>query len=149
MAQVTFTYKYSIEVQNIPNCPASGMQNIQAAPIVAYRFCSSDLNELNNRLPAARLTPSRELKGTPITTICSAFALSMYDSLGNLTNKARSALKSNPQYLKRIGDHYIEVRITQADGKCTIPNTSGHFDFFEYQGFNIITAIISHQVLPI
>jgi hypothetical protein len=112
---------------------------------MAYRFAFSDASNESNFLPVAKLQPSRTLPdGRPVVECCEGWSLSMYTTLDKLQSKAKKTLKTSPQFLKRVGDCYMQIKLTAACGVHTDPNNSGHFDFFERATFDCSKAIVNH-----
>lgn len=109
--------------------------------MVAYRFVFQDLENSVNFLPPGVISPARFVNGEA-AVCCSSYALSMYESLEQLTEWAKKSRKTSPMILKRIGDHVAHVRVTVLDGKRTRPNSYGHFDFFESVNFVPRSAIV-------
>ncbi|WP_459568538.1 hypothetical protein [Cupriavidus sp. 8B] len=135
--------RYAKEIQEIAICPPMAVQPLST---VGYRFVFQDLSNKRNFLPVALLQPDRILNDKqPITQCCSGYALSMFTSEENLAGKVRAAKKSAPMLLKRLGDHFVELAITAADGLCGEPSNTGHFDFFERVTFNATAAVRNHR----
>lgn len=130
--------RYRSEMEGLISCPPAPSTSPRT---VGYRFATSDLADANNALPVIKINPSRFVgEHKPC---CSALALSMYLSLPALINRARKGVKSNPNFLKRLGNHYVEVNISSLGRQCE-PNNEGHFDFFEYTSFNFRQQVLSH-----
>lgn len=143
----TWQYKYLSELNKIKGCPPRTLQNQLTK---GYRFAFSDLDNPNNFLPPAILKPSRILPNqVAITDCCTGFSLSMFDSLDTLQKRVRAARKSNPLILKRLGTHYIELEFDATGGRHTLPNATGHFDFFETTTFSCKAAVKSHAPIQL
>jgi hypothetical protein len=137
--------KYATEIRNIAKCP----MHLNFSQIeVAYRFALADVESVKNFLPVARLQPERTLPGNkPIKDCCAGWSLSMYTTLEALQSKARKTIKTAPKFLKRVGDHYSQVKLTESCGLHTGPNSEGHFEFFERTTFDGRQALVSHGPL--
>ncbi len=137
--------KYAAEIKDIAKCPLRpNFAQIQSA----YRFALADVESIKNYLPIALLQPERTLPGSkPVKDCCAGWSLSMFTSLEALQSKARKTIKTSPKFLKRVGDHYAQVKLTDACGVHTGPNSEGHFDFFERSTFDGRQAVLSHGPL--
>lgn len=144
IAATASTFKYHVEIRQILVCPPNHAKCRDAA---GFRFVRADLTHPANALPPAKINPARTVNTRPITSCCTAFALSLFDSVSNLRSHARKLQKSSPQVLKAIGDHYAKVVITPQCGETTVPDARGHFDFFEYADFDLIKSVIESGVL--
>ena len=134
--------KYAREIKEIAQCPC--YPNYTDIGI-GYRFALADVTDTKNFLPLALLDPDRTMPGRkPITTCCEGWSLSMFTTLDALQARAAKAAKRNPKFLKRVGDHYTQVKLTDLCGVQTEPNNSGHFEFFERATFDGHKAVISH-----
>jgi hypothetical protein len=137
--------KYAVELSKLANCPPPTKSEYRNG----FRFAHSRIDDLKNFQPVAIRSPSR-LSKLDQTACCSAYALSMFDTLENLLAKAKSLRKSNPQILKSIGDHAIELQLDAIDGRHTVKTLStGHFDFHEFTDFNAATRVLSHAKLEL
>lgn len=67
-------------------------------------------------------------------------ALSMYSTLPALERRARAGVSTAPNFLKRVGDRYVQVALI-GTGRQTEVSRSGHFDFHEYTNFNYSASI--------
>lgn len=140
-------YKYATEIRDIAQCP---VQPNDASIGMAYRFALSDLSDEKNYLPTALLQPDRSMPGRkPIAECCVGWSLSMFTTLDALQERARKTLKNSPKFLKRVGDHYTQVRLTSACGVHTGPNNDGHFEFFERSTFDGKKAVVSHGKMKV
>lgn len=140
-----FAFKYARQLRAIGDCPPSGCQSCDG---IGFRFASSNAADARNFKPVAVLTPNRKFRsGLLAKRCCTAYALSMYQTFDHLKAAAKKGLKNSPQFLKRIGGHYIELHIKPHDGRTTNPGASGHFDFFESASFVATGALKSHGVL--
>lgn len=137
----TARLKETTDFSSISCTPANGK---------GYRFVTSNLGDTNNFLPVALIQPGRVLNGgIPIESLSSGYALSMFDTLAGLMKKTRIALKASPLFLKRVGDHYAELQLSNADGICTAPAATGHYDFHEAIDFTPITVVTTHAILSL
>ena len=138
--------RYAKEIHAIAGCPPS-----EALPraTIGFRFVTKDLADVQNFKPVALLQPSRAVGPLSITHCCCGYALSMFQSMKHLRPKAQAMQKSAPLFLKRVGDHYAKIDIQPMDGTCTLPNSSGHFAFFESKGFVGVLAVKEHGVLQL
>lgn len=135
-------FKYATEIREIAKCP---VQPNDASIGMAYRFAQADLSDETNYLPTALLQPDRSMPGRkPIAECCVGWSLSMFTTLDALQERARKTLKNSPKFLKRVGDHYTQVKLTSACGVHTGPNNDGHFEFFERSTFDGKKAVVSH-----
>ena len=130
--------KYDVELRALPDCPPSC-----ATPRTtdAYRFAHAELAHPNNSLPVAKINPKRNVHGRPVTTCCTAFALSVFDSLPNLRAKALQLKKNNPNILKMLGDKFIKLNVSPSSGLSSLPAASGHFELFESDTFDLLASI--------
>lgn len=134
--------KYALEIKEIAKCPS---QPHFSSIGMAYRFAHSDVENEKNFLPIARVQPDRSLPGgKPVGECCEGWSLSMFTTLDALQDKAKKAIKSSPQFLKRVGECYTQLKITSSCGVHTDPSSSGHFEFFERATFDCRKAVINH-----
>jgi hypothetical protein len=130
--------RYLTELNALPTCPPPVCQE----PVsMGYRFATANLADQNNALPVLKINPNRFLNEPKLC--CSGLALSMYVTLPQLNDRARKGVKNNPNFLKRIGDHYVQLTIADLGRQCE-PSSVGHFDFFEYTSFQFAQQVISH-----
>ncbi|WP_141684909.1 hypothetical protein [Burkholderia stabilis] len=145
-ANVQFVLRYATEIKQLAACPPKG---VSALDIVGFRFAFEDIEHPDNYLPVAVVKPERAIAGQPVTQCCTGYSLSVFDSLESLARKAQKALKTSPLFLRRVGDHFIRLKITPDAGVCTVPSDSGHFDLFEADSFSCRGAVLSHERLPL
>ncbi len=137
-------FKYLADFGHIDDCPPPPAADFLT---VAYRFATEKLQDEANLLPLAKKDPRRSISKRE--ACCSAFALSMYSTLETLRNRARYGVLNSPMFLKRLGDHYIQIELTSESGRQTAPNTSGHFDLYEYKGFDLLASVKIHKKMVI
>lgn len=141
-AQVVVPFKYAVQIKEIAKCPVH--PNFTDVGM-AYRFAQANVNDDSNYLPIALLQPDRSLPGRkPITECCTGWSLSMFTTLDALQNRVRKTGDFAPKFLKRVGDHFIQLKLTPACGVHTDVNNEGHFDFFERETFDGKKAVVSH-----
>jgi hypothetical protein len=136
--------KYQNDIKKIVGCPSA---TCVPADVVCYRLVFSDISHRKNFLPVAILEPNRQISSSSIQQCCSAYALSVFKTLPQLKGHVAKVLKSAPQFLRKVGDHYVELQVTVNDGACGEYRSSGHFSFFEATGFSPAKAVRSHQKL--
>jgi hypothetical protein len=136
-------FRYHTHVVGLVGCPPPP----PSAPLgYGYRFAKADLNDESNRLPVSLINPSRWVNRKP-AICCSSFALSMYSTLDALVQRARVGVENSPMFLKRIGDHYVQLKLTPECGRQTIASDDGHFDLHEYTSFDFQSSVATHQKL--
>ena len=138
--------KYQEMIKTIPNCPPKSIKTT-ALVATAYRAVHKDIQDQRNFKPVALLTPNRSLHNGKASNCCDAYALSMYVSLDLLLLNLKRLQNACPNFLKRVGDHYAQLSLSDADGHCTSPNSSGHFGFFEHKDFDPLKTIKNHERL--
>lgn len=138
------TYKHAVQLSAIPNCPG---KELQPCPGSGFRFAFKDASDERNLLPVAILDPDRRFEGKAAKEHCPAYGLSMFQTLTQLKSRAQLALKTSPNFLKRVGDHYLEFKLLADDGRVTKPTSSGHFEFYEYAGITLSARIVKHDGL--
>ena len=135
------SFKYHSTISAISNCPPSA----SGSPLsVSYRFCHADLKHPSNTLPIAEIHKNSL---PPRRPNCSSYALSMFVSLETLKARAKAGISNSPQFLKKIGDHYVKIELSSTAGRQTVPNSDGHFDLHEYASFNLHAAVQEHRQL--
>jgi hypothetical protein len=140
-------YKYAEDLSRIADCPEK--PNFKQIA-VAFRFAHADLNSSANFLPTALLQPDRTVHGhKPIRDCCVGWSLSMFTSLEALEDRARKTIKTAPNFLKRVGDHYSQLKLSAVCGVHTAPSSNGHFEFFERTSFDGKSAVISRGKLSL
>jgi len=138
--------RYATEIKKLDCCPPEDTQGLD---IVGYRFAFENVEHAHNYLPVALIQPERVHAGQPITQCCAGYSLSVFESVDALTKKAKKMLSTSPKFLKKVGDHFVALKISVADGVCTAPNSTGHFDFFEHDGFSGLGSVVEHARLPL
>lgn len=135
-------FKYRAQIREIVRCPDEPHFTSVG---VGYRFAHADVGHDGNYLPIALIQPDRKLHGQkPVGECCTGWSLSMYTTLDALQNRVRKAGAYAPKFLKRVGDHFIQIKLTPACGVHTDINDEGHFDFFERETFNGKNAVVAH-----
>ena len=134
------TFRYASQLSKVPSCPPPA-----STQVVGFRIVFEKIDHPKNFKPLAILEPKRKVNGRPITDCCSGYGLSMYCSIQQLRAHVRAVLRTSPLFLKKVGDHYAEIQLSAADGRCSIPSGKGHFDFFEYSGFVATAAVAQHD----
>lgn len=134
--------KYALELQQVCDCPPASSQNPDCN---AYRFAFDRLEK--SFTPIALLNPQRTVCGRPVVQCCEGYSLSMFETLEQLRKMAQAGLNRAPNFLKRIGDHFVHLKLTEVDGVRTLPNSKGHFEFFEATAFDGPTRSLTHQRL--
>jgi len=139
-----YPYKYEEQLAEHKPCPPRSLTCFAGT---AFRFNGEQIDG-SAFLPQA-ISNAQILAGKEKSHCCSLFALSMYESLEKLRNKAQIALETQPNMLKRLGTFFVEIEIKDCDGERTKANTFGHFDFFERSCFEATSAIKAHaKLLP-
>lgn len=138
-----FEFKYHTEFSGIDNCPPPAAEN---PATMAYRFAQSTLSDPNNSLPPIKIKPDRFAYGRP-QQCCSGFGLSMFTSLPALRSRADKALKNSPNFLKKLGNHYVKISLTKSSGRQTKADSNGHFDLYEYSTFDFSKSVLEHTPL--
>ncbi|MFA6068111.1 MAG: hypothetical protein WC810_06000 [Janthinobacterium sp.] len=135
-------HKYSTKMATITKCPPkSNLTEID----VGYRFAFSNVADVRNFLPVAKISPHRTLpNGKKIVDCCSGWSLSMYTTLDKLQSRVLKTADNAPQFMKRVGDSFIKVKLTKACGEHTKPDGTGHFEFFERSTFDGNSAVVEH-----
>lgn len=133
-------YKYANETKLMCNCPPESYQPIQTA---GFRLCFSDLNYKQNYLPRATKANSGNASKNAIT--CEYFGLSFYTSEAKLKKAFKAGTNYAERTYKRLGDHFIKVKLDENSGTQTKPSSRGHFDLHEFSTFDCKLAIETHK----
>ncbi|WP_186014498.1 hypothetical protein [Burkholderia gladioli] len=141
-----YALRYAAEIKRLDGCPPKDVTTID---IVGFRFAFEDIDDPSNYLPVAVVKPERVIAGQPIVQCCTGYSLSVFNSLESLARKAKQVMKTSPLFLRRVGDHFVALKITHNAGVCTEPNASGHFDLFESEDFSYRTSVLNHGRLPL
>jgi hypothetical protein len=136
-------YKYESYLASFCCCFPKDFSPIQT---IAFRFCTSDRNNLTNFLPVFF---KDDFENDPNSILCTHFALSFYSSEKKLKKKVKSGKTYADNFLKRVGDHHIAVKLDSFSGTQTKPSKRGHFDLFEYEEFDCNSSIISHSKIEL
>lgn len=137
--------KYHRDISSLAGCPPAPARELRE---LGYRFATAKLTDACNLLPPYKTSPNRWV-GERRTICCSAFALSMYVTREALLHRARVGLSNSPLFLKRLGDHYVELSLRPESGRQTPPSGAGHFDLHEYRTFDFMAAVRKHEKLPL
>ncbi|EEF27747.1 conserved hypothetical protein [Ricinus communis] len=105
--------RYAIEIKKLDCCPPEDAQGLD---IVGYRFAFENVDHRDNYLPVALIQPERVHAGQPITQCCTGYSLSVFESVDALAKKAKKMLATSPKFLKKVGDHFVALKISVADG---------------------------------
>ena len=126
--------KYQSEMCNIDNCPPSNSIQEQ---LNAYRFVYDPINE-KSFLPQGVKSPKR-MNNSNDNMKCSLLALSFFSSEESAKARYASLKKKIRNINKTLGSHIAQGVLSPSDGqRSEICTRSGHFDFFEKQGVNLI-----------
>ena len=134
-------FKYHQHITSLKEC------EIQCPPsevfpsnMDAFRFYHnvSCENNWKNHKPVGIINPTRKLDNTEK---CDSLAvLSCFESKDQAEAFIRNSLNKN--ITKSIGCNLGKFKITESDGLRTNSDEKGHFDFFEFEGFDFK----SHQI---
>ncbi|CAN7419927.1 hypothetical protein LJR232_002576 [Aquipseudomonas alcaligenes] len=97
--------------------------------------------------PVAIRNPPRLTKANDSAERCSCWALSMYTSREQSIQAFKSLEKMFKNIRKTLGTHVACVRITPADGLCTVPSRNGHFDYHPYEKNAVVSTLCLVQEL--
>lgn len=125
-------YKYSEELRQFENCPAQGCLPKDK---VAFRFVHDEELQERSFLPVSIMDPARTFRHGK--KICTGYSLSLFETLEAAKQKY-DVLKRYPNTSKKIGTKVASGIIRTNLGECSNVNHEGHFDFFEYQGCNLV-----------
>ena len=140
-----FEFKYHVELAPLAGCPPPAAKQ----PLgVGYRFATAVLTDSKNALPPYKISPARWV-GDRRRLCCSVFALSMFSTRDALLKRVRAGLLASPCFLKRIGDHYVQVALKPDCGRQTDASLTGHLDLHEYRGFNLSSAVVAHEKMAL
>lgn len=137
--------KYYSYLRSSSDFPPHGVERRKK---IGFRFVNEDLYHKDNFLPVAFISSRpRPEKEQSKKMRCGDYALSMFSSAEELARKAKSAKKSAPNFLKRVGDHFAKMMIDETDGICEKSNKTGHFNFYEDENFDGIDSVSEHKRL--
>jgi hypothetical protein len=128
--------KYGADISKIHGCAGS---LTAAFDEHAYRAVHQPIT-INDFLPAGRLNPARFAKKSDEEQ-CSSWGLSMYTSCEKIRQMILEVEKTSKYFRKIVGDHCAKLVLTASDGKRTQADSSGHFDFHEYESFDATKAV--------
>lgn len=115
--------------------------------MTAYRYVFADSNR-QNHIPQYFANPKRILqdiaKGKATTSM---LALSCFNSSGKAKAFYSSLCKSFRNAPQAIGDCLAEGILNNHDGRKTVENNKGHFDFYEYEGCDLSESFKVKSVL--
>jgi hypothetical protein len=134
--------KYAHEIKQVCDCPPASSQSVDC---YAYRFAFDKLDK--SFTPVALFNPQMTVSGRPVAHCCEGYSLSMFDTLEQLRKRARAGLDRAPNFLKRIGDHFVRIKLTALDGIRTPSSSNGHFEFFEAATFDGPSRSLAHARL--
>jgi hypothetical protein len=138
-------FKYHVELTPLAGCPPPAAKQ----PLgIGYRFATEALTDTKNALPPYKISPARWI-GDRRRLCCSVFALSMFSTRDALLRRARAGLLASPCFLKRVGDHYVQLSLKPECGRQTEPSGSGHFDLHGYRGFAFASAVLAHEKMAL
>ena len=121
------SFKYADAIKDIKDCPPDTCSSRRTQ---AFRVVFSDPPNTQSFLPVAMRNPGRRLDPK---SLCIAYGLSFFDSIGHLKAKMRILKKNYPRIEATIGSKIAEGVIEQKDGKSNTPNSSGHFTLHEFR----------------
>lgn len=126
--------KYQSEMCKIVNCPPTNSTQDQQT---AYRFVYDPMCD-KSFLPQGIKEPSRVDKADE-NIKCSFLALSFFNSEESAKKRYNKLKKQIKNINKILGSHIAEGTLNSNDGfRTKICNRSGHFDYFEKKGINLI-----------
>jgi hypothetical protein len=142
---LSLVLKYSAQISTIPNCSKAANAPFNG-PV--YRGIAGPEATAADFLPHAILYPGLEAK-KPLGKRCPYWALSMFESPAQLRKRFGKVKKTAPNYEKLVGMHCARLDLTKADGIRTHANADGHLEFFPYETFEGIKAVVSvHAPTP-
>lgn len=122
-------FKYQNELAKVPNCPCHNSS--RALSVEAYRFTKSNPPNSDCFLPWS----IQNLKQLNLT--CAQVGVSMFMSEDSAKQRFKRLEKSNPSIRDRFGKFLAKGAISPNNGRCTVPEKSGHFEFYEFDRSDI------------
>lgn len=127
-------YKYSDKILEfkIENCPPIGDEINR----LGYHWCHSPIDPTVDFIPPGVKKPSRLSKGE-MKKRCDLLALSMYTSQDE-SRRFFEKQSFSESIIQSIGEFIAEGTLEPTDGKASDLDPSGHFNFHEFEGVNLI-----------
>ena len=130
-------YKYQDEIDVLAAIGCQLPELYAPNGISACRFAFSDTRR-KNHVPQYMAHPKRMLQDIAKNrATTSLLALSCFDKAERAGTFYRNLKKAFHNISSTIGDSLSEGILADEDGKKTITNTNGHFDFYEYEGCDL------------
>lgn len=117
--------KYATELNRFPNCPPD---NATPCDRQAFRFVHSELSDIRNFLPVAKLTPQRRLRPD---MRCVSLALSFWATKDQAVAAHRSFREQFQNFEETAGGYLASGVLRHEDGRAGPDRRDGHFSFFE------------------
>lgn len=126
--------KYHNELQEIPSCPPP---SCQARKMTAYRYVFSPV-DVDGFIPQGMKSPGRISASNDNQFKCSLMGLSMFVSQHDAEARFRYLKGKYKNLKKTLGSHLAVGQLTPSMGVASVACSSGHFDFFEFQGISLV-----------
>lgn len=133
--------KYEEKIASFQPCP-NKTHPVEEA-FVAYRFSHNPVDTEENFLPIAVRDISR-ITGKTRGHCCSAYGLSMFETVEQLQEKFRKLVEFNPLVRQSLGSLWVGVKIDKKSGSITPPDKYGHFNLHEaveFKGRDVVVAV--------
>jgi hypothetical protein len=129
------------EISAIPNCSKAANAAF-TGPV--YRGIAGPEATSNDFLPHAILYPGL-YETIPPHKRCPFWSLSLYESPTQMRKSFGAIKKTSRNYEKLTGMHCARLDLTSSDGIRTHANSEGHLEFFPYETFDGVKAVVSAE----
>ncbi|HEX2690787.1 MAG TPA: hypothetical protein VHN14_29425 [Kofleriaceae bacterium] len=119
--------KYEAELKLRPDQPCPRLTRYRQRNLTAFRY-------LHNEATDADFIPIAKIDGVKPKDKCNKFALSFFVTLAQAAARYDDLvdrLGDRDRAIERYGDHVGRIELSEADGICCDPDSSGHFDLHE------------------
>jgi hypothetical protein len=133
--------RYNAEISAIANCSKNATAPFNGS---LYRGIAGSAATARDFLPHAVIYPGLYAK-TPPHKRCPFWCLSLFESPAQMRHRFGLVKKTHPNYEKLTGMHCARVDLTKTDGIRTQANAGGHLEFFPYETFDGVKAVVEVQ----
>ena len=133
--------RYQAEIASIANCSKSATAPF-SGPL--YRGIKGEAATSGDFLPHAILYPGL-YESTPIAKRCPFWSLSMFESPTQMFQRFAAVERTSRKYKKLTGMYCARLDLASTDGIRTHANSEGHVEFFPYETFDGVKAVVDTQ----